>query len=240
MQMRIRSRWTPSTKPTRRSRRCATCSSACARSTRPKTLIFISEGFRVERSVDDVDRARHSGGGGAHQPVRAAARQAAVRRRGRANGAEPVRRSPGGDRGARDAGRRGARHAVHGHRLRRGAVLAHRVGALRLLPARRRVGSARSRRQAAPDSRRRAAARRDVRSRRQILNAPSDEAAARAARSPRRAMAAALGSPLLSSALPLRVASFSLQGPERDKVQLLIHADIGTDYPRRRSSRSAT
>jgi VWFA-related protein len=70
-----------------------------------------------------------------------------------------------------------------------------------------------------------------VRSRRQILNAPSDEAAARAARSPRRAMAAALGSPLLSSALPLRVASFSLQGPERDKVQLLIHADIGTDYP---------
>src|SRR5207249_5639883 len=70
-----------------------------------------------------------------------------------------------------------------------------------------------------------------VRSRRQILNAPSDEAAARAARSPRRAMAAALGSPLLSSALPLRVASFSLQGPERDKIQLLIHADIGADYP---------
>ncbi|HEV2983634.1 MAG TPA: tetratricopeptide repeat protein, partial [Vicinamibacterales bacterium] len=70
-----------------------------------------------------------------------------------------------------------------------------------------------------------------VRSRRQILNTPSDEAAARAARSPRRAMAAALSSPLLSSALPLRVAAFSLQGPERDKVQLLIHAEIGTDYP---------
>jgi len=49
--------------------------------------------------------------------------------------------------------------------------------------------------------------------------------------SPRRAMAAALSSPLLSSALPLRVASFSLQGPERDKVQLLIHADIGTGLP---------
>src|SRR5260370_39941605 len=44
-------------------------------------------------------------------------------------------------------------------------------------------------------------------------------------------MAAALSSPLLSSALPLRVAAFSLQGPERDKVQLLIHAEIGTDYP---------
>ena len=51
------------------------------------------------------------------------------------------------------------------------------------------------------------------------------------ARSPRQAVAAALGSPLLASALPLRVASFALQGPERDRVQLLIHADIGTDYP---------
>ena len=34
-----------------------------------------------------------------------------------------------------------------------------------------------------------------------------------------------------ATALPLRVASFALQGPERDKVQLLIHADVGTDYP---------
>jgi VWFA-related protein len=67
-----------------------------------------------------------------------------------------------------------------------------------------------------------------VRSRRQILNAPAD---ARGRRSPRQSMIAALSSPLLSSALPLRVASFSLQGPEHDKVQLLIHADVGTDYP---------
>ena len=29
----------------------------------------------------------------------------------------------------------------------------------------------------------------------------------------------------------MRLASFALQGPERDKVQLLIHADVGTDYP---------
>ena len=29
----------------------------------------------------------------------------------------------------------------------------------------------------------------------------------------------------------MRVASFALQGPERDKVQLLLHADVGTDYP---------
>ena len=69
-----------------------------------------------------------------------------------------------------------------------------------------------------------------VRSRRQLLNTSTDRRAA-TVRSPRQAVASALGSPLLSSALPLRVASFALQGPERDRVQLLIHADIGTDYP---------
>jgi VWFA-related protein len=66
-----------------------------------------------------------------------------------------------------------------------------------------------------------------VRQRRQVLNAKSDRPAAR---SPRQAVVAALSSPLLSSALPLRVASFALQGPEAGKVQILIHADIGTDY----------
>ena len=30
--------------------------------------------------------------------------------------------------------------------------------------------------------------------------------------------------------LPLRVATYSLQGPETEKVQILIHADVGTDY----------
>jgi VWFA-related protein len=67
-----------------------------------------------------------------------------------------------------------------------------------------------------------------VRSRRQLINAASDRPAAR---SPRAAAAAALSSPLLSSALPVRLASFALQGPEHNKVQLLIHADVGTDYP---------
>ncbi len=69
-----------------------------------------------------------------------------------------------------------------------------------------------------------------VRSRRQVLNTPADRQTARV-RSPRQAVVSALGSPLLASALPLRVASFALQGPERGKVQLLIHADVGTDYP---------
>jgi VWFA-related protein len=66
-----------------------------------------------------------------------------------------------------------------------------------------------------------------VRSRRQILNTPAE---ANRARTPRQSVVAALSSPLLSTALPLRVASFSLQGPERDKVQMVIHADVGTDY----------
>ena len=66
-----------------------------------------------------------------------------------------------------------------------------------------------------------------VRSRRQVLNARSDRPAPRSARA---AVVAALSSPLLSSALPLRVASFALQGPEAGKVQVLIHAEIGTDY----------
>jgi len=52
-----------------------------------------------------------------------------------------------------------------------------------------------------------------------------------APRTPRAAAAAALSSPLIATALPVRLASFALQGPERNRVQLLIHADIGTDYP---------
>jgi VWFA-related protein len=66
-----------------------------------------------------------------------------------------------------------------------------------------------------------------VRSRRQMINASAD---APAARSTRQAVGAALSSPLIVSALPLRVASFALKGPERDRVQVLIHADIGSDY----------
>lgn len=49
-------------------------------------------------------------------------------------------------------------------------------------------------------------------------------------RSSRQAAMEALGSPLTVSGLPLRVATFSLQGPDPTKVQLLVHADIGNDY----------
>ena len=146
--------------------------------------------------------------------------------------AEPVRGSPGGDRGARHAGGRVARHALHGHRLWRGAVLAHRVGALRLLPAGGGIGPARSRRQAASDSRRRAAPRRVG----AIAPADSQRAVGRSGGAGRALSAPRDGGcARLAAACPRRcrcaVASFSLQGPERDKVQLLIHTDIGTDYP---------
>lgn len=65
-----------------------------------------------------------------------------------------------------------------------------------------------------------------VRARRQMLNAALEQKTL----SPRQAAAVGLNSPLLMSELPLRVATFPLQGPEQGKVQLLIHADIGTDY----------
>jgi len=49
-------------------------------------------------------------------------------------------------------------------------------------------------------------------------------------RTPRRLVAEALGSPLPLAGLPLRVGAFSLLGPERDRIQLLFHADVGTGY----------
>ena len=65
-----------------------------------------------------------------------------------------------------------------------------------------------------------------VRARRQLVTvSPSTRPVAG-----REAVTAALASPLIMSALPLRVAAFSLQGPEPTKVQVLIHADIGTEY----------
>jgi VWFA-related protein len=67
-----------------------------------------------------------------------------------------------------------------------------------------------------------------VHSRRLMLR-PATETDGRA-RSLREVAAAALTTPLVLSALPLRAISFSLQGPDRSKVQLLIRADIGGGY----------
>ncbi len=65
-----------------------------------------------------------------------------------------------------------------------------------------------------------------VRARRQLVSTVADTHV----RSPREAVTAALGTPLLLSALPLRVIAFALRGPERGRIQLLIHADVGTEY----------
>jgi len=66
-----------------------------------------------------------------------------------------------------------------------------------------------------------------VRTRRQLLNVPADLNRPRTVRD---AITASLTAPLLASALPLRVATFALRGPEQGKVQLLIRAEVGTDY----------
>ena len=64
-----------------------------------------------------------------------------------------------------------------------------------------------------------------VRTRRQVLYPP-----AAVARTPHDAITMGLSSPLLLSALPIRVSTYSLRGPDAGRIQLLIHADIGSDY----------
>lgn len=66
-----------------------------------------------------------------------------------------------------------------------------------------------------------------VRSRRAII---SSSDSLQLPRNPREAVVAALATPLPMAALPIRVATYSLEGPEAGRVQLLIHADVGTDY----------
>lgn len=66
----------------------------------------------------------------------------------------------------------------------------------------------------------------NVRARRALLTLPENIKPP----TPRERMLAALANPLPLSAMPIRVATYSLQGPETGKVQLLIHADVGRDY----------
>jgi VWFA-related protein len=65
-----------------------------------------------------------------------------------------------------------------------------------------------------------------VRSRRAVVATPESLRL----RTARESVFSALATPLPVSGLPMRVATFSLQGPETGKVQLLIHADVGADY----------
>ena len=66
-----------------------------------------------------------------------------------------------------------------------------------------------------------------ARSRRQLLVPPPEVPRTV---SPRDAVVAGLTSPLVVSSLPIRVAAFSVREPETSKVQVIIHADIGSDY----------
>jgi VWFA-related protein len=65
-----------------------------------------------------------------------------------------------------------------------------------------------------------------VRSRNQLMMPRGSDAPV----APRAAALAALSSPIVVSGLPLQVATFSLRGPDPTKIQLLIHANVGTDY----------
>jgi VWFA-related protein len=65
-----------------------------------------------------------------------------------------------------------------------------------------------------------------VRSRRELVGA----AARGPDRTPQQVIADAVRSPLMLSALPIRVATFSLRDPDPAKVQLLLHAAVGAEY----------
>jgi VWFA-related protein len=65
-----------------------------------------------------------------------------------------------------------------------------------------------------------------IRSRRQVMTAGDLDHP----RTPREAVMGALASPMMVSALPLTVATFPLQGPDPAKIQLLMHAAVGSDY----------
>ncbi len=133
----------------RRFRACASCPRVARAHRRAEDAHPHVRRLRDERRLGLDVRARRAGGCRAHEPLCAEAGQSVVRHRRRPRAGESVRRSSGALRRTRGAGRQRARHAVHGDRRRPGALRADRIGALRLLPARRRVRSARSRRQVA-------------------------------------------------------------------------------------------
>jgi VWFA-related protein len=69
-----------------------------------------------------------------------------------------------------------------------------------------------------------------VRTRRRLIVGADDVRS----QSTREAVMTGLTSPLVLSALPLRVATFSLRAAEPGKVQLLMHADVGSGYTQTR------
>jgi VWFA-related protein len=68
-----------------------------------------------------------------------------------------------------------------------------------------------------------------IRARRTVLSG-GDPTASAAGRSPQQAVTAALSSPLPASGLPIRATAYSFRGLDPSKVRLLIHAEIGAAY----------
>ncbi len=66
-----------------------------------------------------------------------------------------------------------------------------------------------------------------VRARRELAHAAAPRAGTPSALE---TVAAALGTPLVLPSLPLRIATFSLRDPKESKIQVVIHADVGTSY----------
>ena len=151
----------------------------------PKTLIFISEGFVLD---DDLARIIELGALAASARTSLFALRldyAAVRHHRRARAGQPVRRSPGAGRRARNAGGRHARRPVHRdrHRARRCSTGSHPS-----CPATTCWASSRTRRDkdGKPHPIRVEVPRRGafVRSRRQLMNAASDRPARAAVAAP--------------------------------------------------------
>ena len=68
-----------------------------------------------------------------------------------------------------------------------------------------------------------------IRARRTMLSG-TDPAATATGRSPQQTVTAALSSPLPASGLPIRATAYAFRGFEPSKVRLLIHAEIGAGY----------
>ena len=180
----------------------------------PKTLILMSEGFGL---TDDgmANELGGAGGGDADEHLRAEARQPAVRDHQLAG----ARLSNRDQRAQRRRSRRWPpRRAARCSSSAAPAASCSRsieseLSGYYLLGVE--SDPDRPRRQAASDSHRRVAPRRDG-----ADAAAAPERAGRpqpAAQSPREAIAASLTAPLLMSALPLRVATFALRGPEQSQ-----------------------
>jgi VWFA-related protein len=191
----------------------------------PKTLILISEGF----VLDDVSVTTEVGALAAAARTSVYALQLDQQMFDAANGAKPS--SAFADRDARAQGlqtlvstARGTVVAVTGPGASFFERLEAELSGYYLVAVesdpRDRDGKAHPIR---IDVRRRGAT---VRARRQFVSTAEDARV----RSPREAVTAGLSTPLLLSALPLRVISFALRGPERGRIQLLIHAEVGTEY----------